>query len=158
MKIKRLAGILIASVFLVGMAILADAAKAPISLILDSYRFYAEEGGVTKEFPAPVGVATIKEKDGGTEISVDAKGLPISCEFRVYTIDQKNEKLFPVVKQVYTFRSDEGGRGQFSFTIPSQPRMGWILRSIEVKMNPDCARYTNTPQTLLALDLGKAMR
>lgn len=158
MKINRLAGILIATLFLVGMALLAEAAKAPISLILDSYRFYAEEGGVTKEFPAPIGVATIKEKEGGTEISVEAKGFPVSCEFKVYAIDQKNEKVFPVVKQVYTFRSDEGGRGQFSFTIPSQPRMGWILRSIEVKMNPDCARYTNTPQTVLALDLGKAIR
>lgn len=152
MKINRLVGILIATFFLVGMALLAEAAKAPISLILDSYRFYAEEGGVTKEFPAPIGVATIKEKEGGTEISVEAKGLPISCEFKVYAIDQKNEKVFPAVKQVHTFMSDEGGRGQFSFTIPSQPR------TIEVKMNPDCARYTNTPQTLLALDLGKAIR
>lgn len=158
MKIKRLLGIMIAVFFLVGMAIPIDAAKAPISLMLDSYRFYAEEGGAIKEFPAPVGVATIKEKEGGTEISVEAKGLPISCEFRVYTIDQKNEKMFPAVKQVHTFRSDEGGRGQFSFTIPSQARMGWILSAIEVKMNPDCARYTNTPQTLLALDMGKAIR
>ncbi len=164
MKIKRLIGILIAALFLAGTAMLADAAKAPISLILDSYGFYVEEGGIIKEFPAPIGVATIKEKEDGTEISIEAKGLPVSCEFKVYTIDQKNEKTFSVVKEVHTFRSDEGGRGQSSFTIPLQQMWPPLLSSsgiwssIEVKMNPDCARYTDISQKVLALDLGRAIR
>lgn len=165
MKIGRCTGILIATLFLLGIAISVYAAKAPITTTLDSYKFIVERGGMTKEFPAPQGTATIKEDlNGITEITIEAKGLPSSCEFLVYLVDPVNKKIFGLVDRGYSFKSDEKGNGHFGFTIPYQSRIDplpmmdvadWYWKSVDIQMKSSCVGSTAVPQRVLALNLEK---
>lgn len=172
MKIGRFMGVFIVALFLVGIAISVYAAKAPITSTLDSYKFYLERGGMTKEFPAPEGMATIKEGEKGiTEITIEAKGLPTSCEFMVYLVDPVNKKIFGIVDQGpaqgYAFKSDEKGIGHFNFTIPVQSRYDTLpvmdlrdgdWRSVDIQTKSSCVGSTDVPQRVLALNLEKIAR
>lgn len=166
MKIGRLIGVLIIGLFLAGITMSVYAAKAPITSSLDSYKFYLERSGVTKEFPAPQGVATIKEDEKGiTEITIEAKGLPSSCEFMVYLVDPEFKKIFGIWEGGYSFKSDEKGIGHFNFTIPVQSRIDplpmtdvadWFWKSVDILTKSDCVvGAAELPQKVLSLSLEK---
>ncbi|MEK6576471.1 MAG: hypothetical protein AABZ05_02645 [Nitrospirota bacterium] len=177
MKTGRMFGMFIVTLFLLGIAISAYAAKGPIEAPLDSYGIHY--GGVASEVPnsdfmgqeefawAPntsaTGWATIAENEHGRQdIRIDAKGLPGNCEFMAYLVDPENMKVFGLGDKGYTFKTDGGGNGNFSFTTPIQSAYDalpmtdladWSWKSIDIQMKPGCVGSADSNQKVLALDL-----
>lgn len=177
MKTGRMFGMFIVTLFLLGIATSVYAGKTPIESSLDSYGF--ENGGVAKDidteymgqeefawtpnYVSPHGVAIIAENEHSvTEIRIDAKGLPGNCEFMAYLVDPVNMKVYGLGDKGYTFRSDENGNGNFSFTTPIQSAYDplpmtdladWSWKSIDIQMKPGCVGSNESNQKVLALDL-----
>ena len=178
MKTGRMFGMFIVTLFLLGIAISAYAAKGPIESPLDSYEYYT--GGVVSEIPnsdfmgqeefgwtpnhtSAEGRAVIAENEHGKQdIRIDAKGLPGNCEFMAYLVDPENMKVVGIGDKGYTFRTDGGGNGNFSFTTPIQSAYDvlpmtdladWSWKSIDIQMKPGCVGSADSNQKVLALDL-----
>ena len=176
MKMGRISGILVATLFLVGIAVSVYAAKAPIVSDLDSYGYqwggsaeerdtefmHQEEFAWTPNYVSPSGIATIAEN----EIRIDAKGLPGNCEFRAYLVDPVNMKVYGLGDKDYTFKSDENGNGNFTFetpiksgydALPMTDLRDWSWKTIDIQMKPGCVGYNESPDKVLALDLDSAL-
>ena len=177
MKMGRIFGMFIVTLFVLGLAISAYAAKGPIEAPLDSYGIHY--GGVASEIPnsdfmgqeefawtpntSAKGWAVIAENEHGKQdIRIDAKGLPGNCEFIAYLVDPENMKVYGLGDKDYTFRTDERGNGNFSFTTPIQSAYDalpmtdladWSWKSIDIQMKPGCVGSTDTNLKVLALDL-----
>ncbi|MBI5747143.1 MAG: hypothetical protein HZA13_09090 [Nitrospirae bacterium] len=177
MKIGRLFGVLAVTLFLLGIAISAYAAKGPVETPLDSYGI--NYGGVASEIPnsdymgqeefawtpntSAKGWAVIAENEHGRQdIRIEAKGLPGNCEFMAYLVDPENMKVYGLGDKDYTFRTDSNGNGNFSFTTPIQSAYDalpmtdladWSWKSIDIQMKPGCVGSLDTNLKVLALDL-----